>query len=243
MYLIPAIDLLEGKCVRLYQGDYNKSTVYYEDPLEAAEKWQNQGAKWIHIVDLDGARTGAPSNFHIVESIHKNTQMFIQVGGCIRSIETASKFFDSGINRVVLGTSAIQDPEFVANMIKDFGAESIVVGVDSRDNNVSINGWKETTSFKTIDFIRGMQELNVQRFIYTDISRDGTLTEPNFEAIKTVFSEVKANLIVSGGISSLEHIARLVDIGVEGAILGSALYKGIIKFKQAKDLLNFDSVS
>ena len=238
MDLIPAIDLLRGRCVRLYQGDYNKTTVYYDDPLEAAEKWQNQGAKWIHIVDLDGAKTGTPANFQIFESIQQNTKMLVQVGGGIRSMETAAKFLDSGINRIVLGTSAIQDPKFVANMIKDFGPESIVVGVDSRDNNVSINGWRETTSLKTIDLIRDMQELNVQRFIYTDISRDGTLTEPNFEAIKNVFSEMKTSLIVSGGISSLEHITRLIDIGVEGAILGSALYKGIISFKEAKDLLN-----
>jgi len=238
MDLIPAIDLLGGRCVRLYQGDYNKTTVYYTDPLEAAEKWQNQGAKWIHVVDLDGAKTGIPSNFHIVESIQQNTKMMLQVGGGIRCIETAAKFLDSGIQRIVLGTSAIQDPKFIAKIIDDFGSESVVVGVDARDNNVSINGWMETTSLKTIDLIRRMQELNVKRFIHTDISRDGTLTEPNFDAIKSVLSEIDTHLIVSGGISSLDHITRLVDIGAEGAILGSALYKGIISFKEAKNLLN-----
>ncbi len=236
MEIIPAIDLRGGRCVRLYQGDYDKETVYYEDPVEAALYWEGLGAKRIHIVDLDGAASGVPGNLHVVKAIASEAKVSLQMGGGIRSLKVAEAVVNLGVERVVLGTSAVLNSDLVAQVCRKLGSKSVVVGVDALDGMVAIKGWKEKTDFSALELVRRMANLGVERFIYTDISRDGTLTEPNFQAIEDLVSQAGLFILASGGISSLEHLKRLSNIGVEGAILGRAIYMGAIDLKDALGL-------
>ena len=233
MEVIPSIDLRDGKCVRLYQGDYEKETVYSDNPLEVAVRWSEMGAQRIHIVDLDGAATGVQANLEIIRQLCNVVDVPLQVGGGIRDIDSVQNVIDIGVERVILGTSAVEDPSLVEHACRRFGAESIVVGVDARDGSVAIRGWKESSLITAIDLIRSMNAIGVRRFIYTDIARDGTLSRPNFEAIGSMVQEDGILLVASGGISSLEHIRHLVALGVEGAIIGKALYTGDIDLREA----------
>ena len=233
MDIIPAVDVKDGKCVRLYQGDYDKETVFSTDPVSVAVGWQEMGAERIHVVDLDGASSGSQLNFQVIERMISCLTIPVQVGGGIRTESNVLTMTDIGVNRVVLGTIAVENKELVRSIVDRFGTESIIVGIDVRDDLVSIKGWKESTVVTSFDLMNDMYSIGVRRFVYTDISRDGTLMEPNFESIKQIVNRSDANIIASGGVSSLGHIEQLVGLGVEGVIIGKALYTGDINLHEA----------
>ena len=232
MEVIPAIDLKGGKCVRLYQGDYRQETVFSDNPLGMALHWSSSGAPRLHLVDLDGAAKGEPRHWPVIAEIAKVINIPIQVGGGIRHMETIERLLGSGVDRVILGTAAIEDPELIKEACHRFG-EAIVIGVDARDGYVATHGWKRETRFTAIELIQGMTLLGAKRFIYTDISRDGTLSQPNFEVIAELISTTKLPIIASGGIASISHLVRLKQLGAEGAIVGRALYTGDVRLEEA----------
>jgi phosphoribosylformimino-5-aminoimidazole carboxamide ribotide isomerase len=232
MEIIPAVDIKQGRCVRLYQGDYDRETFFDEDPVTAASAWYSQGARWLHIVDLDGAVAGEPRNMASVGQIMKETGLLIELGGGIRQEEVAEELLRQGVSRVVLGTAAIEDRELVEKLCQRFDA-AIVVSLDARDGKVAVHGWQKNTIVEVPQLSREMVGAGVKRLICTDIKRDGTLTEPNFDMVKNLLGEVNVPVIVAGGISSLEHLQRLQKLGVEGAIIGKALYTGDINLREA----------
>jgi phosphoribosylformimino-5-aminoimidazole carboxamide ribotide isomerase len=237
MEIIPAVDLRNGKCVRLYQGDYNRETVFDENPLNVALQWQSLGAPRIHIVDLDGAAAGKVVNREIIETIAGAVQVPTELGGGIRSLETIIAVLKMGVERVILGTVAVENPSLVEKACLKY-AESIIVSIDARDGQVSTRGWLAASELKAIDLARDMKKLGVRRLIYTDILRDGTLSGPNYRTLAELISEVGLPVVAAGGISSLEHLEQLKRIGVEGAIIGQALYTGNIDLKQALKVAN-----
>jgi phosphoribosylformimino-5-aminoimidazole carboxamide ribotide isomerase len=227
MEIIPAIDLRNGKCVRLYQGDYEKETVFSKDPVSVALRWQSEGARRLHIVDLDGAAKGKTYNLEAIEDIIAAIDIPIQVGGGIRSIETIEQLLNIGVERTILGTVAVEKPDLVQEACRRF-AEQIIVSIDAKDRLVATRGWLQETKVSASELAAKMVKLGVKRFIYTDINRDGTLTSPNFEAISELLSQVDVPVIAAGGISSVYHLTRLAKLGVEGAIVGKAIYTGDI---------------
>jgi phosphoribosylformimino-5-aminoimidazole carboxamide ribotide isomerase len=235
MDIIPAIDIRGGRCVRLYQGDYAKETVFSDDPVAVALRWQRQGARWLHLVDLDGAAKGEVVNFPTIANIVRGVDIAAEVGGGIRDEDTVSRLLNLGVKRVILGTVAVEKPEMVAELCQKFG-EAIAVGIDARDGYVAKRGWLEDTDIDALVLARKMASLGVSRIIYTDIKRDGTLTEPDFEAIGRMVKGVNIPVIAAGGISRLEHLERLKELGVAGAIIGRALYTGDIDLRQALKL-------
>jgi phosphoribosylformimino-5-aminoimidazole carboxamide ribotide isomerase len=232
MEIIPAVDIRGGRCVRLYQGDYSQETVFDEDPVTAALTWYSQGARWLHIVDLDGAIAGEPQNMEVVGAIIKETGVLIELGGGIRREDVAEKLLRQGVGRIVLGTAAIEDRELVKKLCRKFG-EAIAVSLDARDGKIAIHGWRKDTVVDVLQLSRDMIDAGVSRLIYTDIKRDGTLTEPNFDMIKRLTAETNVPVIVAGGISKLEHLRRLKKLGAEGVIIGKALYTGDINLGEA----------
>jgi phosphoribosylformimino-5-aminoimidazole carboxamide ribotide isomerase len=232
MELIPAIDLKDGRCVRLYQGDFAQSTVYSDDPVATARQWVAQGAKRLHVVDLDGARSGRPTNTDAVLAIVQAVNVPLQLGGGLRREEDINAALALGVERVILGTAAVEQLDLVARLAARFG-EQIIVGVDARDGLVATAGWTETADVRAVDLVRHVAELGVRRVIYTDISRDGTLTEPNFAALAELIWPGGPAIIASGGIAQLAHLTRLASDGAEGAIIGKALYDGKIDLAAA----------
>ncbi|MBI4310363.1 MAG: 1-(5-phosphoribosyl)-5-[(5-phosphoribosylamino)methylideneamino]imidazole-4-carboxamide isomerase [Chloroflexi bacterium] len=234
MEIIPAIDIRGGKVVRLYQGDYGKETVYGEDPVAAAVRWQEEGAPRIHVVDLDGARSGQPENLASIKSILDEVDVPVQVGGGIRSLETAEKLLDEGVQRVVFGTAAVRDPDLVAKACAHLGGDAVVVGVDARDGMVAVEGWTEGTSIRAEALVRAMARAGVRRFIFTDISTDSTLRGPNLAAAEALMKVGGGiHVVYSGGIATLKDLVQLDVVGVEGVIVGSALYKGALRLREA----------
>lgn len=232
MEVIPAIDLRGGKCVRLYQGDYSQETVFSEEPADVALKWQSLGAARLHLVDLDGAARGEPCNLATIDKIVRKVEIPLQVGGGIRQMETIEQLLAVGVKRVILGTTAVENPELVKEACSNFG-EAIIIGLDARDGYACTRGWLEKTGLKATTIARQMEALGARRFIYTDISRDGTLTQPNFKAVAELMDETGLPVIASGGVSMVNHLERLSRLGVEGAIVGRALYTGDIKLEEA----------
>jgi phosphoribosylformimino-5-aminoimidazole carboxamide ribotide isomerase len=232
MEIIPAVDIKGGKCVRLYQGDYNRETVFSEDPVAVALNWQAQGADRLHLIDLDGAASGKPRNIAVVEAVVKQASLPVQLGGGIRDEATVAKLLAIGVNRVILGTAAVENSGLAERLCQKYG-EAIVVGIDARDGHVATHGWVKGTGIKALEFGLRMAAVGARRIIYTDIKRDGTLTEPNFEAIAEMVEGVNLPVIAAGGISALSHLRKLKELGVEGAILGKALYTGDIDLKEA----------
>ncbi len=232
MEIIPAIDIRGGKCVRLYQGDYSQQTIFDDNPVAVALRWKSQGARWLHIIDLDGAAAGEPRNMTLVEGIIKASGLLVELGGGIRQGDTVEKLLHMGVSRIILGTVAVEEPTLVEKLCRRF-AEAIVVGLDARDDTVAINGWQRGTVVEVLQLARQMMGFGVERFIYTDIKRDGTLTGPNLDAIEKLVSELKVPLVAAGGISRLEHLRKLEKLGVEGAIIGRALYTGDIDLQEA----------
>lgn len=229
--VIPAIDILGGKCVRLRQGRYDAVAVYSNDPVDMAKKWEAQGAKRLHVVDLDGARSGTPENIETIKNLIKETNIPVQVGGGIRMLIVISDLIKYGADRVILGTTAIKNPNLISNVCDKFG-DKIVVAIDTKGGYATADGWMYVTKKNTLTLAKEAIDLGVQRFIYTDINRDGMLEGPNFEAIQQFVSEVSVPVIASGGVSSKEDIEKLKEIGVEGCIVGKALYEGKIKLEE-----------
>ena len=221
-----------GKCVRLYQGDYQQETVFSDDPLDVALKWQSMGAPRLHIVDLDGAASGEIVNLEIIRNIAGAILIPIQLGGGIRHIDTIEALLKIGIDRVILGTAAVENPKLITDACRRF-RDSIIVGIDARHGIIATRGWIKQTGLTAIELAKSMAKIGVKRFIYTDIERDGTLTEPNFSAIAALIDELGLPVIAAGGISTLNHLQMLRKLGAEGAIVGKALYTGDIKLKQA----------
>jgi phosphoribosylformimino-5-aminoimidazole carboxamide ribotide isomerase len=232
MDIIPAIDLKGGKCVRLYQGDYSKETVFSVDPVATALKWQEQGASRLHLVDLDGAAAGEVRNTQAIEDIVKNTSLEVELGGGIRRADVVEQLIKLGVKRVILGTVAVEQIELTKRIIKKFG-EAIVVGIDARDSYVTTHGWMKISTMTVLELSQTMAAIGASRIIYTDVKRDGTLTEPNYEATAELVRKLKIPVIASGGVSSIEHIKKLAALGVEGVIIGKALYTGDIDLKEA----------
>ncbi|HEY56733.1 MAG TPA: 1-(5-phosphoribosyl)-5-[(5-phosphoribosylamino)methylideneamino]imidazole-4-carboxamide isomerase, partial [Dehalococcoidia bacterium] len=212
MDVIPALDIRKGRCVRLYQGDYEKETVFSGDPAEIALEWQALGAPRVHVVDLDGAATGELHNIDIITEIASALLIPTQAGGGIRDLATIEELLKAGIDRVILGTAAVEDPTLVKEACRNF-SESIIVGIDTWEGRVAIHGWQQRTELKAIEFAESMVELGVKRFIYTDISRDGTLTEPNLTAIAELVNNTRVPILAAGGISSLTHLGLLERLG------------------------------
>jgi phosphoribosylformimino-5-aminoimidazole carboxamide ribotide isomerase len=232
MEIIPAVDIKNGKCVRLYQGDYNRETVFSEDPVAVALNWQAQGAGRLHLVDLDGAAGGKLLNIAVVEAVVRQVSLPVQLGGGIRDEAMVAKLLAIGVNRVILGTAAVENSKLVERLCQKYG-EAIVVGIDARDGRVATHGWVKRTEIKALELGLQMAVVGVKRIIYTDIKRDGTLTEPGFEAIAEMVKGVNLPVIAAGGISALGHLRKLKELGVEGAIVGKALYTGDIDLKEA----------
>jgi len=230
--IIPAIDIRDGRCVRLYQGDYEQETVFSDDPVEVALEWQSLGAPRLHIVDLDGAASGEVANLDIITEIARAVLIPTQLGGGIRRLETIEQLLKSGIERVILGTAAVEDPQLVEQACRKF-RESVIVSIDARQGYISTRGWRRETERRAVELARFMVGVGVRRFIYTDIDRDGTLTEPNFSATSELINSIKAPVIAAGGISSLNHLKMLKSLGAEGAIVGKALYTDDINLKEA----------
>ena len=238
MEVIPAIDLRGGKCVRLYQGDYARETVYSDDPLETALRWVDMGATRLHIVDLDGARDGSPANLAVVKRIASDVNVPLHLGGGIRDRDTARAAIDVGVSRVMLGTAAVEDADLIDALLSEHGAERVIVSVDAKNGRVALHGWTEGSSALATDLVAEMASLGVARFLYTDISRDGTLTEPNFDGARALVNQGDIRLIAAGGIASVAHLERLAEIGVEASIVGRAIYTGDIDLREAIEKIN-----
>ena len=227
----------------LYQGDYGRETVYSENPVEMACHWVGLGAARLHVVDLDGAKSGAPENLGIVEDIVSSVSVPVQLGGGIRTVETARAVLALGVSRVVVGTAAIEDPDLIQTMCAEFGPDAVVVSVDARDGYVAVKGWTQGTRVRATDLVARMEERGVRRIMYTDIARDGTLTEPNFPAIESLVNQSGLRLLAAGGISSVENLLRLAGLGVEASVVGKALYTGDVDLSLALEALRRQAAS
>lgn len=236
MDIIPAIDIKDGKCVRLYQGDFARVTVYDHDPPAVARRWVEQGARMLHVVDLDGAKAGYPVNADAILAIVQAVDVPVQIGGGLRDEKAVLAALGLGVARVVLGTAAVEQPDLVARLVERYG-EEIAVGVDARDGIVATAGWTEQAQVAAPELIDHMAAIGVRRFIYTDISRDGTLTEPNYAATAALVRPDGPAIIASGGVGKLEHLLRLSTIGVEAVVVGRALYTGDLSLPEALEAL------
>ncbi len=245
MRIIPAIDIKDGRCVRLIQGDFEHETVYYPDPLEAANHLKDQGVDLIHMVDLDGAVLGKPVHFEWIEKIIENFDLGIEIGGGIRQVCDAEKYLDMGVERVILGTAAYEDPRVYKQLFRNYSPEKVVVGVDSRDGWVAISGWRETTLTSSIDFILHLEKEGFQTVIFTDICRDGMMTGPNLKSIRSVLENCNMNIVISGGVSSMDDLREILTLPhqsrIDGIIIGKALYEKKIELTSAVELIRAHS--
>ncbi|MCI6957418.1 MAG: 1-(5-phosphoribosyl)-5-[(5-phosphoribosylamino)methylideneamino]imidazole-4-carboxamide isomerase [Candidatus Faecousia sp.] len=232
MYIYPAIDLYGGKAVRLLKGDYARMTVYSDDPVSVARDFAAAGASHIHLVDLEGAKTGKPANLDTIARIVETTHLFAEVGGGIRDMETVESYLSIGVSRVILGTAAVNNPDFLKAALRKYG-DKIAVGVDLKDGYVAIKGWTETSDLQAEDFFGKMQSLGVKTIICTDISRDGAMKGTNRELYRELSEKFDMALIASGGVSSLEDVTALAAMQLHGAIIGKAYYIGAVDLKQA----------
>ena len=233
MEIIPAIDLIDGKCVRLYQGDYAQKTVYDDDPVAVALRFERQGARRIHIVDLDGAKAGKPQNLDVAHRVCDAVGVPVQMGGGVRDLDTARAALDAGIDRVMLGTVAVREPSVALDACAEFGADAVVVAIDSRDGAVAVSGWTSGSETRATELLALMYGAGVRAFLCTDISRDGTLSGPNYALTRELVEVGGDSVIAAGGIASVEHLRRLDAIGVGGAVIGRALYTGDIDLREA----------
>ena len=233
MLVIPAIDLKDGQAVRLYKGDYNQKTVYSNNPEELAKEFETMGAKWLHVVDLDGAKDGKCINLETIRKIKQTTNMSLELGGGIRNMEAVALYLDEvGIDRVILGTAAINDPQFLKEAISKYGAKKIVVGVDVKNGYVSTSGWLKTSDVPYLDFIKELEKIGVEYIVVTDISKDGTLQGPNFKMYEQIASVSKINFVVSGGIKDKQNILDVAKKDYYACIVGKAYYEGKVDLKE-----------
>jgi len=236
--IIPAIDLREGQCVRLLQGDPSQMTVFSDDPVETAKQWEELGAPIIHLVDLDGAFVGEPQNLNVVEEIARAVSVPLQLGGGVRSMDTIEKVLAAGVERVILGTAAIAEPDLVKEACRRYG-ERIAVGIDSKDGLVAVEGWEATVEKTFLELGREVKSWGVSRIIFTDTRRDGTMRGPNLAGIRLLAEEVGLKIIAAGGVSSMEDLWALKELeplGLEGVIVGKALYMGTVDLREAVNL-------
>ena len=232
MIIYPAIDLRDGRCVRLVEGDFSRETVFDTDPAAVARRWADAGAEWLHVVDLDGAVAGQPVNLAAIEAISAAVEIPIQLGGGLRSLENLERAFAAGISRTILGTVALQDPELVALAVNRWG-DAIAVGLDARDGKLATRGWLDQSDALAVDVARALSSAGVQHFIFTDIRRDGTLAGPNLESLAELISAVDTEVIASGGVGRLADIEAAREAGAAGAIVGRALYDGRVDLAEA----------
>ncbi len=232
MKLFPAIDLYEGSAVRLLRGDYQQMTVYHPNPLEQTQKFRDAGAEYLHMVDLEGAKSGGTPNFEVVKSIVEKSGLKVEIGGGVRSMEVVEKYISCGVMRVILGTAALTEPKFLEEAVARFG-DKIAVGVDIQNGMVAIKGWTEVSKTPFLEFCKTLQQKGVKTIICTDISKDGMLSGTNLELYQTLNSKFSMNIIASGGISTMEDIQKLKQMGMYGAILGKALYTGSLDLREA----------
>jgi phosphoribosylformimino-5-aminoimidazole carboxamide ribotide isomerase len=237
MEIIPAVDVRGGRCVRLYQGDFQRETVFGDDPAAVARSWQEAGATRLHVVDLDGAREGRPANAQVIRRLIQALSIPVQVGGGLRDRKSIDSYLEAGAARVVLGTAAVKDRSLLAEAIAEHG-ERIVVAVDARVGMVAIEGWREETPLAAAEVMSELAAEGVSRFIYTDALRDGTLRGPDFPAVEAVLVKVHVPVIYAGGVSSIADLVRLASLGVEGAIIGQALYTRAVDFREALEGLS-----
>lgn len=232
MKLLPAIDLLGGNCVRLFRGDFDTAHQVADDPLSTARSFQKAGAGWIHMVDLDGARTGDGINRPVILQVAQNTSLKVEVGGGIRSMDAIDTYLQGGVSRVILGSAALEDPALVKKAVEQYG-ERIAVGIDAKNGQVAARGWLSTSSVDYLTLAKQMENLGVSTIIFTDIAKDGMMLGPNFEQMKALRQAVSCDLVASGGIRSLEDLQQLQDIGIDWAILGKSIYQGAIDLAKA----------
>ena len=233
MQLYPAIDMKNGQCVRLRQGAFKDITIYSDAPEKVAAHWQEKGASFLHLVDLDGALAGYSVNEEVIRRIADTVSIPIEIGGGIRSKEAVERMLDLGVRRVIIGTKAVEHPEFLRDMVRTFGEEAIVAGVDAKDGMVAVEGWEKVSSLTASDLCLTMKEYGVRHIVYTDISRDGMLSGPNVEATRKLTEETGLDIIASGGVSCMEDLKCLHEAGIRGAVIGKALYENRIDLAEA----------
>ncbi|MBW3521531.1 1-(5-phosphoribosyl)-5-[(5-phosphoribosylamino)methylideneamino]imidazole-4-carboxamide isomerase [Chryseobacterium sp. NKUCC03_KSP] len=237
MRIIPAIDIIDGKCVRLSKGDYGTKKIYNENPVEVAKEFESFGIKFLHLVDLDGARSKHIVNQKVLENIAKETSLEIDFGGGLKTIEDIEIAFNSGAKQITIGSIAVQDPEFCFGLIEKYGSGQIILGADCEDRKIKTSGWLEESSLDVIDLILQYQEKNVKNVICTDISKDGMLEGASEDLYKEIISKTSVKLVASGGISGIEDVYKMKDIGCDGTIIGKAIYEGRISLKQLESFV------
>jgi phosphoribosylformimino-5-aminoimidazole carboxamide ribotide isomerase len=234
-HTIPAVDIKDGRCVRLFQGRYDQETVFSEDPAEVARKWEAEGARRVHVVDLDGALAGALQNLDVVRAIARALSIPITFGGGLRDLRSIRQLLEVGVDRVVLGTAAVETPDLVEQAAQAY-EDRVAVALDAREGVIVTRGWTEASGEPALDVAARVVRLGVRRLIYTDVSRDGTLTEPNFESVSQLIAAIDVPVVASGGVSRVDHLVRLRDLGAEAAIVGRALYAGDIDMARLRQL-------
>lgn len=232
MNIFPAIDLFEGKAVRLYKGDYRQMTVYSENPTEVAMDFVRCGAEYLHIVDLEGAKSGTTPNLDTVLKLKRESGLFCEVGGGVRSMEVVDRYITAGVDRVILGTAAVRDPGFAKEAAAKYG-DKIALGADIKDGFVAVSGWTESSRLRVVDFCLDMQKIGINTLICTDISKDGAMQGANVELYRELSQKLSMQIIASGGVSSIEDVKRLAELSLYGAIIGKAYYTGAVSVKQA----------
>ncbi|MBQ2729497.1 MAG: 1-(5-phosphoribosyl)-5-[Clostridia bacterium] len=235
MLIYPAIDLYEGKAVRLYKGNYEEMTVYSENPLEIARSFESSGATHIHMVDLEGAKNGTTPNYDTVCNVKNNTSLFLEIGGGIRSMEVIDKYLSAGVDRVILGTAAVTEDGFVERAVEKYG-DKIAVGIDIKDGCVAIKGWIEKSELDAFEFAKKMQSIGVKTLICTDISKDGAMQGANHELYKALSEKFSMQIIASGGVSSIDDVKKLRTLDIHGAIIGKAYYTGAVNISEAVEV-------
>ena len=232
MHIFPAIDLYDRKAVRLYKGDYDKMTIYSDEPLAVARDFEKKGAKFVHLVDLEGAKFGTTPNIDVISAIAQNTSLFTEIGGGIRNIETVKKYLEAGVDRVILGTAAVEDEDFLISAVAEYG-DKVAVGVDIKDGKVAIKGWIEKSELDAFDFCEKLQKIGVKTIICTDISKDGAMKGTNHSLYRQLSERFDMQIVASGGVSSMSDVRKLLEIDVYGAIIGKAYYTGAIDLREA----------
>lgn len=235
MLIIPAIDIRAGKCVRLKQGDFERQTIYDTDPVAVAKRWEAEGAKMLHVVDLDGAKDGISANLSVIRKIAQSVTIPVEVGGGIRSTQAAEMLLSAGVDRIVLGTMAFEDRASLKTLLKDY-APQVVVALETKDGKLVTRGWQQAAGGDLLAAAQELQDIGVQRFLYTDVAKDGMLTEPNYKEIANLVQKLSVPIIASGGVSTIETIKKLRAIGPDAVIAGMALYEGVLSLKEANDV-------
>ena len=235
--ILPAIDLINGECVRLYQGDYNQQTTYDSDPVSVAKRWEAEGGDRVHVVDLDGAKAGKPINLEIIHEIAQAVKIPIEVGGGIRSLNNVKQLLDGGVDRIILGSIAVKQPELVEDIISQVDTERVVIGIDIMDGKPAIHGWLDTVDQDLIPFLKSFESMGIKHLIVTDISKDGAMLGPNIELMQKLTRQVDIPIIASGGVTKISDVINLRDIeGVEGCIIGKTLYEGKMNLEDLRTI-------